>query len=379
MTMKPAGEASLTLADFDFRLPEERIALHPASPRDSSRLLVVSDQHREDRRFRDLPSLLAPGDLLVFNDTRVIPARLQGERIREQEGGGENRVAIEALLLQRLGSNLWSAFAKPGKRLKPGDRLMFGGLDRGCAAGALAGEVRAKREEGVIEIAFDRDGAFLDEAIALVGAMPLPPYILDARSRIGEDNSRIDATDYQTVFARNDGAVASPTASLHFTPELIETLAARGIGHCFTTLHVGAGTFLPVKAEVISEHRMHAEWGDVSAQSAERINAVRASGGRIIAVGTTVARLLESAVDASGHIRPFLGETDIFIRPGYRFRAIDALITNFHLPKSTLLMLVSAFAGVEAMRAAYAHAIAQGYRFYSYGDSSLLFPEGRAL
>lgn len=379
MTMKPAGEASLTLADFDFRLPEELIALHPASPRDSSRLLVVSDRHREDRRFRDLPSLLAPGDLLVFNDTRVIPARLQGERIREQEGGGENRVAIEALLLKRLGSNLWSAFAKPGKRLKPGDRLMFGGLDRGCAAGALAGEVRAKREEGVIDIAFDRDGAFLDEAIALVGAMPLPPYILDARSRIGEDNSRIDATDYQTVFARTDGAVASPTASLHFTPELIETLAARGIGHCFTTLHVGAGTFLPVKAEVISEHRMHAEWGDVSAQSAELINAVRASGGRIIAVGTTVARLLESAVDASGQIRPFLGETDIFIRPGYRFRAIDALITNFHLPKSTLLMLVSAFAGVEAMRAAYAHAIAQGYRFYSYGDSSLLFPESRVL
>ena len=373
----PGSTPGASLADFDFALPDDRIALHPVNPRDQSRLLILhpgAQARFEDSRFDRLPAFLRAGDLLVFNDTKVIPARLSGLRIRIDETGNENRIAIEALLLKRLSSHVWSAFAKPGKRLKPGDRVAFGGDHRGCAAAALTGEILTKRDEGVVEIAFDRDGVYLDEAIALVGAMPLPPYILDARRRVGEEENEADSTDYQTIFGRRDGAVASPTASLHFTPALVERLEAHGIGHVFTTLHVGAGTFLPVKTETIDEHRMHAEWGEVSAASADRINATRAAGGRIVAVGTTVARLLESAAAENGVIRPFLGETDIFIRPGYRFRAIDALITNFHLPKSTLLMLVSAFAGFETMRAAYAHAISNGYRFYSYGDSSLLFP-----
>jgi S-adenosylmethionine:tRNA ribosyltransferase-isomerase len=361
------------LSDYDYLLPEDRIALHPAAPRDSSRLMQVAGGAISDHGFRDLPALLRAGDLLVFNDTRVIPARLIGQRVREGEAGAINRVAIEALLLRREASNRWSAFAKPGKRLKPGDRLAFGGDARGCAAASLTGVIAAKRDEGIVEIAFDRDGAYLDEAIAAVGAMPLPPYILEARKRLGEGESTSDSNDYQTIFARNEGAVAAPTASLHFTPDLIETLRERGIEHCFTTLHVGAGTFLPVKADAIRDHRMHAEWGEVRPDIATRINSTRAAGGRVIAVGTTVARLLESAVDEAGQVQPFLGDTEIFIRPGHRFRAIDALVTNFHLPKSTLLMLVSAFAGYETMRAAYAHAIATGYRFYSYGDSSLLW------
>lgn len=371
MTTKPAGEASLTLADFDYHLPEERIALHPASPRDASRLLVVGQGAMQDRVFRDLPELLRPGDLLVFNDTRVIPARLLGQRIRD-----ENRVPIEALLLKRLNSSTWTAFAKPGKRLKIGDRLAFGSEARGCAASSLTGTIAAKLEEGIVEIAFDRDGTYLDEAIALAGAMPLPPYILEARRRMGEGESDADSKDYQTVFARSEGAVASPTASLHFTSELIEKLSAKGIGHVFLTLHVGAGTFLPVKTDAISDHKMHAEWGEISASTARRINETRQRGGRVIAVGTTVTRLLESAVNAAGQVQAFLGDTEIFIRPGHRFRAVDAMITNFHLPKSTLLMLVSAFAGYETMKSAYAHAIASGYRFYSYGDSSLLWPGG---
>jgi S-adenosylmethionine:tRNA ribosyltransferase-isomerase len=357
-----------TLADFDYHLPEERIALHPVAPRDNSKLLVVGQGGFEDQVFSELPELLQPGDLLVFNDTKVIPARLLGER--ERDG---NRVTIEALLLKRLDSCTWTAFAKPGKRLKIGDRVTFGERSAVCLMGSLSAEVVAKGEEGIFSLRFDRNAAYLDEAIALVGAMPLPPYILEARKRVGEDDGAPDAQDYQTVFARNDGAVASPTASLHFTSALIEKLSAKGIGHAFVTLHVGAGTFLPVKADAIAEHKMHAEWGEISASTARRIHQARASGGRIIAVGTTVTRLLETAANEAGQVEPFLGETEIFIRPGYRFRAVDALITNFHLPKSTLLMLVSAFAGFDVMKLAYAHAIENGYRFYSYGDSSLLW------
>lgn len=360
----------LTLSDFDFHLPEERIAVHPADPRDSSRLLVVKPgEGLEDRIFRDLPELLNPGDLLVFNDTRVIPARLDGIRHR-----GENRVAIEALLVKRLDDSIWQAFARPGKRLKPGDQVIFGGANPACEAGHLAAEIMDKNEDGRVTFRFDRAGAFLDEAIALIGKMPLPPYILEARKRLGETESATDIRDYQTIFAARDGAVAAPTASLHFTPASLERLHARGIGHCFVTLHVGAGTFLPVKSENLDEHRMHAEWGEVSAASAAAIREARARGGRIVAVGTTACRLIESAA-ATGEIAPYLGETDIFIRPGYRFRVTDALVTNFHLPKSTLLMLVSAFAGLETMRMAYSHAIAAGYRFYSYGDGSLLFSD----
>jgi S-adenosylmethionine:tRNA ribosyltransferase-isomerase len=371
MMTETAGEAAFTLADFDYELPEERIALHPVAPRDASRLMVVGGQNAMAHHiFRDLPALLAPGDLLVFNDTRVIPARLHG--VRERDG---NRVAFEALLLKRLDEARWSAFAKPGKRLKLGDRLAFGGSDALCARASLTAELVEKGEEGAVTFQFDRAGAYLDEAIALIGEMPLPPYILEARRRLGNATAAADNTDYQTVFAKNEGAVASPTASLHFTPGLIERLAEQGIGHVFTTLHVGAGTFLPVKAEAIATHRMHAEWGEIRAETAARINETRARGGRVIAVGTTVCRLLESAVNAAGQVEPFLGETEIFIRPGHEFGAVDGLITNFHLPKSTLLMLVSAFAGFDLMKRVYAEAIASGYRFYSYGDSSLLWPE----
>lgn len=363
----------MNLADFDFLLSDERIALHPATPRDASRLLCIEPGAAKpftDYHFLDLPKLLRAGDLLVFNDTRVIPARLLGQRIR-----GENRVAIEALLLKRLASNVWNAFARPGKRLAIADRVVFGTSNPACVAAELVGEIRAKGEGGIVEIAFERDGAWLDETIALVGEMPLPPYILEARKRsIAPVNPKADIRDYQTVFAKTDGAVAAPTASLHFTPDLIAQLEASGIAHEFVTLHVGAGTFLPVKDDNIEAHKMHAEWGEISIKSAARINAARQAGGRIIAVGTTACRLLESAADHEGLVQPFCAETDIFIKPGYRFRACDALITNFHLPKSTLLMLVAAFSGMKTMREAYSHAIETGYRFYSYGDSSLLFP-----
>ena len=362
----------LTLSDFDFHLPDERIALHPVHPRDSSRLLRVeagATQQLADYRFSDLPTLLRAGDLLIFNDTKVIPARLLGTRIRD-----DHRVTIEALLLKRLDECTWQAFAKPGKRLKIGDRVVFGDAGEVCLMASLTAEVMAKSEEGIVTFRFDRAGAFLDEALGLVGHMPLPPYILEARKRVGEGEAAADARDYQTVFAQKTGAVAAPTASLHFTPELIARLDDAGISHAFVTLHVGAGTFLPVKDDNLDHHKMHAEWGEISTTTALRINATRNAGGRIIAVGTTACRLIESATNGDGQVQPFLGETDIFIRPGYRFLATDALITNFHLPKSTLLMLVSAFAGVEPMRAAYAHAIQTGYRFYSYGDSSLLFP-----
>jgi S-adenosylmethionine:tRNA ribosyltransferase-isomerase len=355
----------MKLADFDFHLPEDRIALRPANPRDAARLLVVAPGRPfVDRSVRDLPDELRRGDVLVLNDTRVIPARLKGERIREG-----SRVAVEATLHRRLAGHVWTAFMKPGKRLQPGDRVSFGEAhDRACFLGALDATVREKREDGEVTLAFDLAGPDLDAAIAERGAMPLPPYIAARRPEDAQDR-----TDYQTVYAEEDGSVAAPTAGLHFTPELLARLAAAGVAVERVTLHVGAGTFLPVKAEDVAEHRMHPEWGEVDAGTAERLNAARASGGRIVCVGTTSLRLLESAAAEDGTIRPFVGETAIFITPGHRFRAADGLMTNFHLPKSTLFMLVAAFAGLETMRAAYAHAIAAGYRFYSYGDASLLW------
>ena len=355
----------MRLADFDFELPEDRIALRPAAPRDAARLLVVGpDGSSSDRHVRDLPGLLAPGDALVFNDTRVIAARLRGVRARDGSS-----VAVEATLLKRVSSSRWTAFARPGRRLAVGDRIAFGeASDRACALSDLNAEVVAKDQGGQVTLAFELAGPDLDLAVAAHGAMPLPPYIAGRRV---EDARDFD--DYQTVYAREDGSVAAPTAGLHFTPQLMDALKARGVALQFVTLHVGAGTFLPVKTEDVSQHRMHAETGEVSGATAEALNAVRAAGGRLIAVGTTALRLLESAADADGTIRPFHGETSIFITPGYAFRTAAGLVTNFHLPRSTLFMLVSAFSGLGAMRAAYAHAIDDGYRFYSYGDASLLW------
>ena len=341
----------MRVSDFDFDLPQERIALRPVSPRDSSKLLVVRQEAMEDRIFRELPDLLRAGDVLVFNNTRVIPAALSGHRF----GRGGTTPKIGALLHMRLDGHRWKAFVKPAKKLEAGDRLRFGTLDA---------TVEAKGDAGEVTLAFDLRGPALDEAIAAVGEVPLPPYIAGKR---GTDER--DKADYQTVYAEKQGAVAAPTAGLHFTPDLMKRLQDTGISQEFVTLHVGAGTFLPVKAEDTAEHKMHAEWGEVTAATCQRLQAARAKGGRIVAVGTTSLRLLE----ASG-LEPFSGTTEIFITPGYRFRAVDLLITNFHLPKSTLFMLVSAFSGLGTMRAAYAHAIAQDYRFYSYGDSSLLFP-----
>ena len=356
----------MRVSDFDFDLPNERIALRPASPRDSARLLVVRPgEGLQDRIVRDLPDLLEPGDALVFNDTRVIPARLSGERHREDLPP----VAVEATLHHRDGPDAWSAFMKPGKRIKPGDRVRFGHTIHGaCALGALDATVQAKGEDGLVSLRFDLSGPALDDAIRDIGVMPLPPYI--AAQRPEDDRDR---ADYQTVFAEHDGSVAAPTAGLHFTPDLLERLKARGVSTYAVTLHVGAGTFLPVKADDTADHRMHSEWGEVSSQTADDLNAVHARGGRIVCVGTTSLRLLESATGEDGVIRAFHGDTAIFITPGYRFRAVDVLMTNFHLPRSTLFMLVSAFSGLETMKAAYDHAVADGYRFYSYGDGSLLF------
>ena len=355
----------MRVSDFDFDLPNDRIALRPVSPRDSARLLVVRPgEGLEDRVVRDLPDLLRPGDALVFNDTRVIPARLSG--VRDRDG---LTVAVEATLHKREAPDRWSAFMKPGKRLKPGDRVRFGGDgDAACLAGRLDATVVEKTDDGLVALAFDLSGPVLDDAIREAGVMPLPPYIAAQRPEDDRDRS-----DYQTVFAREDGSVAAPTAGLHFTPELLERLAERGVATHAVTLHVGAGTFLPVKVEDTTEHRMHAETGEVSAETARALNAIRAAGGRIVCVGTTSLRLLESATDERGIVHPWRGDTAIFITPGYRFRAADVLMTNFPLPKSTLVMLVSAFSGLDTMRAAYAHAIESGYRFYSYGDGSLLF------
>ena len=356
-------------ADFDFHLPDDHIALRPAEPRDSARLLVVQDGGMDDRIIRHLPDFLRPGDALVFNDTRVIPARLSGVRERIGPEGETLMVAVEATLHHRDAPDVWSAFMKPGKRIKPGDRIRFGtSVDRACDLGRLHATVVSKSDDGLITLQFDLSGPALDDAIRDVGVMPLPPYIAAKRPEDDRDRS-----DYQTVFAEHDGSVAAPTAGLHFTPVLLDAIRARGVTTHAVTLHVGAGTFLPVKADDLADHKMHSEWGEVSADTAAALNAVHDAGGRIVCVGTTSLRLLESATTPDGVIQPFHGDTAIFITPGYRFRAVDVLMTNFHLPKSTLFMLVSAFAGTDTMKAAYAHAIATGYRFYSYGDGSLLF------
>ena len=354
----------MRVSDFDFDLPEDHIALRPAQPRDAAKLLVVKPGGLEDRVVRDLPALLNAGDVLVFNKTKVIPAALTGNRI----GRGDATPRIEALLHQRLDGSRWKAFAKPGKRLAVGDRIRFGAEGRICLLGTLDARVEEKSEGGEITLAFDFHGPILDEAIAALGDMPLPPYIAGKRQTDEQDRE-----DYQTIYAEDEGAVAAPTAGLHFTTDLMKTLQSAGIQQEFITLHVGAGTFLPVKAEDTQNHKMHEEWGEVPADVAERLRSAKAQGRRIIPVGTTSLRLLESAA-RSGEVSPFSGSTDIFITPGYRFRVADLLLTNFHLPRSTLFMLVSAFAGLERMKSAYAHAIANRYRFYSYGDASLLFP-----
>jgi S-adenosylmethionine:tRNA ribosyltransferase-isomerase len=399
---------------FDFDLPEAAIAREPAVPRDAARLLVVrssppsprlrgegrgegqlqtpeqgSAPHPiplpsrwkrafgttpeeawgegtwlDDRVVRDLPDLLRPGDALVFNDTRVIRAALQGERIR-----GDVKAHVAFNLHKRIDESRWRAFARPAKRLAVGDRIRFGNEGRVCLLGNLDATVADIGEAGEVELSFSLHGAYLDEAIAALGDPPLPPYIVGKRPV-----ERQDAERYQTIYARRDGAVAAPTAGLHFTPALLAALDARGVSRHCVTLHVGAGTFLPVKAEDTAAHRMHAEWGEVTAETAAALNAARVAGGRIVAVGTTSLRLLETAAEADGTLHPFAGDTALFITPGYRFKCVDLLMTNFHLPRSTLLMLVAAFSGLDTMRAAYAHALSAGYRFYSYGDACLLYP-----
>jgi S-adenosylmethionine:tRNA ribosyltransferase-isomerase len=336
---------------FDFDLPTDRIALRPARPRDAARMLLVEGKRMSDRGVLDLPDILRPGDVLVFNDTRVIPAQLEGRR-------GE--ASVGATLHKREGLRSWWAFVRNAKRVRDGDVIEFGNQVKASAV--------SRDEDGAILLHFHGEEP-VELLLEQAGQMPLPPYIASKR---GTDAA--DRDDYQTMFARESGAVAAPTAALHFTDRLIAALDRRGVKRETLTLHVGAGTFLPVKADDTIDHRMHSEWGRIDQAAADRLNAVRASGGRVIAVGTTSLRLLESAADEEGRIQPFEGDTAIFITPGYRFRAVDGLMTNFHLPKSTLFMLVSALMGINVMKAAYAHAIEQGYRFYSYGDSSLLLP-----
>ena len=355
---------------FDFVLPESAVALRPARPRDAARLLVVRPGEApclDDRIVRDLPELLRPGDALVVNDTKVVPARLLGERRR-----GAAVARIEVTLHARMAPDAWRAFARPARKLRSGERVRFGGPgtddEAPQAEEALEAQV-VERAEAEVTLRFNRSGPALDAALDRIGRVPLPPYIEGRRAVDGAD-----VTDYQTLFADRRGAVAAPTAGLHFTPDLVTRLGARGIALHRVTLHVGAGTFLPVKAERTEDHVMHAETGEVGFETARALNGVRRVGGRVVAVGTTSLRILESAADADGTLRPFSGQTSIFITPGYRFRAIDALLTNFHLPRSTLFMLVSALSGVGVMRDAYAHAIRAGYRFYSYGDASLLWP-----
>jgi S-adenosylmethionine:tRNA ribosyltransferase-isomerase len=341
----------MKVEQFDFDLPREAIALRPVSPRSSARLLVVRDGGLEDRHVSDLLDYLHPGDIMVFNDTRVIPARLFGTR---------RGAKVEVTLHMRAGEGVWKAFARPAKKLKAGDEIDF--------AGGLTAAVAEKGEAGEVTLKFNCAGDDLRSAFEVAGIMPLPPYIASARTVDARDRA-----DYQTVYARAEGAVAAPTAGLHFTPELLAKIEAFGIKRVMVTLHVGAGTFLPVKVEDTRDHKMHGEWGEISPGAAAAINQARAAGGRVVAVGTTSLRLLESAAGETGILSPFAAETDIFITPGYRFRIADMLMTNFHLPRSTLFMLVSAFAGLDRMRTAYAHAVAAGYRFYSYGDASLLF------
>jgi len=335
---------------FDFELPRERIALRPARPRDAARLLHVTPEELTDHIVRALPRLLRPGDLLVLNDTKVIPARLTGRR---------GTTKIEMTLHRQISDDCWDAFAKPARKLNIGDRLDF--------AADLAAEIFAKGDGGEVTMRFDRTGAAFLKALDRHGVAPLPPYI---KREHGPD--RQDREDYQTIFARKTGAVAAPTAGLHFTDELVTALEARGIGHTTVTLHVGAGTFLPIKVSDLRRHRMHGEYANVPPETASRVNETRARGGRVVAVGSTSLRTLETAADRQGHVRQFTGETSLFILPGYRFKVVDVMLTNFHLPRSTLFVLVSAFGGLSRMRAAYAHAIAAGYRFFSYGDCCLI-------
>lgn len=341
---------ALRTSDFDFELSPECIAAHPVEPRDHARLLHVNGAALGDHRVCDLPDLLREGDVLVMNDTKVIPARLIGLR-------GKGRVEI--FLHKRKDDHHWLAFAKPFKRLKPGDEIVF--------ADDFKATITDKRQDGEVLVTFERGARDLFAALDKYGQVPLPPYIKRPDGVEPNDRER-----YQTVYAQKEGAVAAPTAGLHFTPELVARLEAKGIARALVTLHVGAGTFLPVKADDIRDHKMHAEWGELSQDVADRLNLARSQGRRLVAVGTTSLRLLETATDAQGNVHPFTGETSIFITPGYRFRAVDALLTNFHLPKSTLFMLVSAFSGLERMKSAYEHALRTGYRFYSYGDATLL-------
>jgi S-adenosylmethionine:tRNA ribosyltransferase-isomerase len=369
---KPSGFVSqvrLTMRTdlFDFALPEDRIALRPVVPRDAARLLVVRPQGAgefEDRSMRDLPALLRRGDALVVNDTKVLPAALHGRRI----GRGDREPAIEATLIKRLDGSRWRALVKPAKRLAARDVVRFGAEGRVCFLEQLDATVEDKGEGGEITFAFAFTDAVLDSALEERGEMPLPPYIASRRAVDDQDRN-----DYQTMFARAEGSVAAPTAGLHFTETLTEALRQTGIALHRVTLHVGPGTFLPVKAEDTEGHKMHAEWGEVSAETAAALTVARRAGGRIVAVGSTALRLLESAAAEDGTLKPFSGETALFITPGYRFRAVEAMLTNFHLPRSTLFMLVSAFCGLDMMRRAYEHAIARDYRFYSYGDACLLF------
>jgi S-adenosylmethionine:tRNA ribosyltransferase-isomerase len=349
----------MNLSDFDFDLPEALIATRPARPRTAARLLVVEGDVIADRRVADLVDIFRSGDRLVLNNTRVIPARLSGVR-RRMTGQGEVAARIAVTLLEPAAAGGWRAMAKPLRKVEVGEELRF--------SDSLSAVVAAKGEAD-LRLEFNLTGDAFDAALAAAGTMPLPPYIAAKRAPDAQDEA-----DYQTVFARHPGAVAAPTASLHFDAELLAALAAKGVQFTEVTLHVGAGTFLPVKVEDVTMHRMHAEWGEVTAPAAAEINATKAAGGRIIPVGTTALRLIESAADAQGLMQPWQGTTDIFIYPGYAFRVTDALMTNFHLPKSTLLMLVAALMGHDRMRRAYAHAIARGYRFFSYGDASLLIP-----
>ena len=356
------------LDDFDFELPQSSIALRPHEPRDEARLLEVlpgQNPSLQDRRIGDIANIFRKGDVLVLNNTKVISAALTGTRTRDG-----STATISVNLHKKCDQATWKAFAKPARRLKLGDRINFGTHNNACELGALDAVVSKKGEGGEMTLTFDLAGADLELAIEARGAMPLPPYIASKRAPDERDQH-----DYQTVFAKHTGAVAAPTAGLHFTDELLARLSDMGVARQFVTLHVGAGTFLPVKSDDLSEHKMHAEWGEISAQTARALNKARANGGRIIAVGTTSMRLLESAADSDGQVQPFCDETDIFITPGYRFRAVDLLMTNFHLPRSTLFMLVSAFSGLPMMQQAYSHAINTGYRFYSYGDACLLHCE----
>jgi len=352
----------MRLSDFDFELPTERIALRPAAPRDAARLLVVHPRRSPqmgDFRVSDLPDHVRAGDIFVVNNTKVIPAALAGIRRR-----GDARAHISVNLLERLAGDTWSAFVKPLKKMRQGEEIVFGD-----GAGALTCTLRERGEDARVVLRFNQSGPALDTALLQIGSMPLPPYIAGKRKP-----DLADFSDYQTMFAAQSGAVAAPTAGLHFTGDLIHALRDKGVDTAELTLHVGAGTFLPVKTDRVEDHVMHCEFGEITEDCAARLNRARASGGRIIAVGTTSLRLLESAAREDGVLERFCGETDIFIKPGYRFKAVDALMTNFHLPRSTLFMLVCAFSGTQCMKAAYAHAVAKDYRFYSYGDASLIFP-----